>query len=156
MLDPDHPLPGSPTHVGFYVERAIQPPIARILADYEGLHFSRSTVEQLRSTGRANDAHAADLVHASINADDDHHNTTRRLLLLSSPTASETFTLRQPIENTRQHNGRPVAWTAGPRPVSLAALVTHPATTDQLDAADRPAEASASEAPDPATAGSVP
>ncbi len=136
VLNPDRVMPDDVTHVAFYSKGAIQPEVPGVIADHPGLLFSERTVQQLRATGDAGDARAAEVIAASLRADDAHVGTTQRVLVLSSPDDPRTTLLPGPVQNTKQRGEKKVAWMLGPRAVSYAALASGPATTDELDALD--------------------
>lgn len=133
VLDTDQRLDDAITHVGFY-HRSIQPYIARILDDHPNLLFSPSTMIQLRSTGKYIDAKVADLIAETLSTNTTMAGSTHRVLVLSNHTENATIKLPQPIKNTKQSRGKPVAWTIGPTVVPISALASGPATTDELDA----------------------
>lgn len=133
VLDSDQQLPDNVTHIAFY-NRSIQPVVPAILDDHPNRLFSASTCEQLRATGRSTNAVVADVISTAIRTDSTMVGSSHRVLVLSDPDAPETITLPEPIKNTKQNRGRPVAWTVGTRIVPVRALATAPATTDELDA----------------------
>ena len=136
VLDADQQLPSGLTHVGFYYDAEIQPEVPRVLADYPGLLYAASTAQQLRSTGKSLDARAAELIEHSTRLDDELAGTTHRLLILSDERSPDTLVLENPIENTKQKAGRPLAWTVAPRVVRFTSLLAQPTTTDELDATE--------------------
>jgi hypothetical protein len=133
IIEVDQQIPPGVTHVAFYVDGAIQPTIPKIEADYPGLLFSSSTVEQLRATGKAQDARVASLIEQSLRVEDVLAHLTHRLLLLSRPDDPVTMNLEQPIKNTKQRNGKPLAWTVGPKVVPLAIVAQQPRTTGEME-----------------------
>jgi len=133
VVDVDQQLPADVTHVGFYVDGAIQPTIPRIEADYPRLLFSSSTASQLQATGKQADARVAALIEESLRVEDVLAHGTHRLLLLSSPEDPLTILLDEPVRNTKQRNGKPLAWAVGPKVVRLAAISKGPKTTDALE-----------------------
>jgi hypothetical protein len=133
IIDVDQQVAPGVTHVAFYVDGAIKATIPKVEADYPGLLFSNSTAEQLRATGRAHDARVADLIEESLRVEDVLGHVTHRLLLLSRPDDLLTMTLEHPIKNTKQRNGKPLAWTVGPKVVPLAAIAEQPRTTEELE-----------------------
>jgi sugar/nucleoside kinase (ribokinase family) len=135
ILDVDQSLPDNLTHVGFYLDGAIQPPIPAIVADYPGLLLALSTADQLEQTGRPEDQRAAQLIRTLVSADESLADSTRRVLLLSAPDSDPaTLVLDRPIQNTKKHRtGRSLAWTVGPSVVRVSSLAHSPATTDELD-----------------------
>jgi 5S rRNA maturation endonuclease (ribonuclease M5) len=134
VLDVDDLLPADLTHVGFYVDGMIQPPIAAVVADYPGLLFSDATAAQLQRTGEPRDGRASKLLVDLIRVDESLADSTHRLLLLSPSDDPETLMLPAPVRNTKEHkDGRPLAWTVGPKLVRAASLSRNPATTDELD-----------------------
>lgn len=148
ILDVEQQLPDDLTHVGFYVDGAIATTVPAILRDYRGLSFSAASVEQLRSTDTLVDLQAADLIQESLRVGDDLAHTTQRVLLLSPPGDPRTLTLPQPVVNTMERAGRPVAWAFKERVVHYRALAAEPTTTteldefeDQIDESTRPAAA---------------
>jgi hypothetical protein len=126
-------IPPTVTHVAFYVDGAIQSVVPRIVADYPGLLFATSTVEQLRTTGSQADELAAQLIEASTQLDDDLVGTAHRVILLTAADAQDTLELPAPVRNTRQRDGRPLAWAIASRVVSYASLAEQPVTTEDLD-----------------------
>ena len=134
VLDPSEQLPPGITHVGFYA-RGIQPQIAAIVTDHPNLLLTPETAAQLRVTGREADARVAAVVEDAVRTERPEAGTSRRVLLLSGPDDDATIVLPQPVKNTKQINGKPVAWTLNRALVPLPALLTAPATTDELDAA---------------------
>ena len=52
---------------------------------------------------------------------------------MSGPDDEPTLLLDEPVKNTKQRDGRPLAWTVVPRIVRLDALARGPRTTDELD-----------------------
>lgn len=132
-LDVDQQLPSDLTHIGFYHDAMIQAVFPSVLADYPGLLYSASTVRQLLETNKELDRRAAGLIEQSIKLDDELAESTHRLLLLSEPTHPETFTLDEPIENTKQKAGRPLAWAISPQVIRWSSIAAGPATTDDLD-----------------------
>lgn len=133
ILDPEQQVPDSVTHLAFY-SRAIQDVVPAILDDHPNRLFAQGTCAQLRSTGKATDACVADLIEQAIRTDSSMVGTIQRVLVLSEPGAPETISLAQPIKNTKQTRGKPVAWTVGPRIVPVSALAANPQTTTDLDA----------------------
>lgn len=135
ILDVDQSLPDKLTHVGFYLDGAIQPPIPAIVADYPGLLLALSTADQLEQTGRPEDQRAAQLIRTLVSADESLADTARRVLLLSAPDSDPaTLVLDRPIQNTKKHRtGRSLAWTVGPSVVRVSSLAHSPETTDELD-----------------------
>ena len=119
------------THVGFY-SRAILPHVPLDLADHPNLQLSGTTSDN--SAKRAK-TWTAGWRSSSIGSSG-RTRTSRarpRVLLLSSAESEDTVILPDPIKNTKQLSGKPVAWTIGPRIVPLAALVSGVDTTDDLD-----------------------
>ena len=134
VLDPSEQLPTGITHVGFYA-RGIQPHVAAIVADHPNLLLTTETAAQLRATEREADARVAAVVEDAVRTERPEAGSSRRVLLLSGPEDDATIVLPQPIKNTKQIHGKPVAWTLSRALVPLPALLTAPATTDELDAA---------------------
>ena len=109
--------------------------VPAIVADYRGLLFGDSVAAQLRATGNAEDASAADFIDASLRAEDDLAGRTKRVLLLSAPDDPlRTLTLDEQVLNTTERDGRRLAWAVGPRVVRYEALARRPTTTTELDA----------------------
>lgn len=136
LVDVDQQIPTDVTNIGFYVDGAIQPMIPRIEADYPGLLLSASTAAQLRATGRDPDTKAAGLIEGFLRVEDALANSTHRVLLLSAADDPSTIILDQPVQNTKQRNNKPLAWTVGPRVVRLEALRRNPKTTEELEKFD--------------------
>jgi energy-coupling factor transporter ATP-binding protein EcfA2 len=134
VFDPARLLDDDVTHIAFYADAAIQPEVARVLADYRGLFVDPSTVAQLRASGREVDVRAAGVLNDALLRDDTLVGATIRLLLLSAPDDPETLILPQPVRNDLKRQGRPLAWTVGPRLTTFEALSTRPATTTDLEA----------------------
>jgi len=134
LLDPRHQqVPGSITHIGFYVRGAIQPTIPAIREVYTGLVLNETTVAQLKATGRDDDAQAAEVIRALLDTDESLHAIRHNLALLSRPADADTLVLETPVENTKRLHDRPLAWAVGPRLVPYAALAACPKTTDELE-----------------------
>jgi hypothetical protein len=133
IVDVDQQIPSDVSHIGFYTEGAVQPMIPRIEADYPGLLFSASTAKQLRATGKAADTRVAKLIENFLRVEDTLAQSTHHLLLLTPADDASTIILDQPVHNTKQRNGKPLAWTVGPKVVQLAALHRNPKTTDELE-----------------------
>lgn len=128
---PDGVDPGpNLTHVAFY-NRSVQPHVPAVLADLPNLLFAQATVEQLRETGKPADCKVADFIESALQSPGDV--AAGRVLLLSDPDDEDTLRLDHPVQNTKKINGRPVAWTIGPKLVPYRAFATEPGTTDELD-----------------------
>lgn len=135
VLDVEDAMPDQVSHVGFYADGAIGTLVPAIVADYRGLLFGDSVAAQLRATGNAEDASAADFIDASLRAEDDLAGRTKRVLLLSAPDDPlRTLTLDEQVLNTTERDGRRLAWAVGPRVVRYEALARRPTTTTELDA----------------------
>lgn len=135
ILGVDSQLPEGVTHIGFYSAAAIQPEIAKVVADYQGLLIDTGTEAQLRRTGKAPDERLAEIVQSLLGSDEALAGSTRRVLLLSGPDEPETLRLDNAIRNTKEVNGRRLAWAVAPRAVPYAAIAEGPQTTDELDEA---------------------
>ena len=135
LVDPTRQqFPETVTHVGFYVQAAIQPVIPAVRAVYEGIVLTETTAAQLAATGKDDDGCAAEVVRSLVAADDSLKGAVWRLVLLTPPGDPRTLHLDHEVRNTKQLNGRPLAWTVGPRLVPFAALAGGPATTEELEA----------------------
>jgi energy-coupling factor transporter ATP-binding protein EcfA2 len=134
LLPTDQNLPDDVRHVGFYAGGAVQPEFPAVVADHPHLLLAAAVADQLRGTGKAADERVARLIDELGRADATMTDKTYRVLLLSEPDDPATVVLAGPITNTKQRNGRPLAWTVGTRFVSMASLLAEPTTTDELDA----------------------
>lgn len=134
LADSSMSMIDSVTHVGFYADGEVKPELARILRRYTSIRFARTTVEQLREAGTDDDRMVAEVIARSLEADDGLVGSIRQVLLLSPQDGEETVKLGSAIPNTKERNGRPLAWTVGPRVVSLSTLLSEPASTSDLDA----------------------
>lgn len=133
VLGVDDAVPAGVGHVAFYVDGAIDPVIPAVTADYRGLLFSPSVAAQLRATGGPEDERAASLVDESLRVEDDFAGTARRVLLLSAPDDDRTLVLNSPVANTKERDGRPLAWAVSPKVVRWSSLAAGPTTTTDLD-----------------------
>lgn len=120
------------THVAFY-SRAIQPEVPHVEADHPNLLFSDETVAQLRGTGKDQDRRVAEFVERQLKREAERRGDSGRVLLLSAPEDDATLRLDEPVKNTKQIGGRPVAWAIGSTVVPYRALAAGPTTTDELD-----------------------
>jgi hypothetical protein len=138
LLRPGTPVPDDVTHVGFYVDGAIQGVVPRIEGDHPHLLFDARTAEGLAATGQPADARAAEVIQRVITADADQAGRTFRMLVLSAPDSPDTVRLAAPIRNTKTAgpSSRPLAWAVAPRVVPVAQLTSGIETIDELDALD--------------------
>ncbi|MCB1029204.1 MAG: hypothetical protein KDB24_15750 [Microthrixaceae bacterium] len=134
IMDHDFQLPGGVSHLAFY-SAGIQPEVPAIVDFHPNRLFSSETSRQLRTTGKPGDAVVADLIDDALQSDAAMVGSSFQVLVLSPPDAPETIVLDQPVKNTKKSNGRPIAWTVGPKVIPVQALRDGPSTTDELDAA---------------------
>ncbi|MGH8910431.1 MAG: hypothetical protein ACRD0K_29025, partial [Egibacteraceae bacterium] len=135
ITEPERTLAPDLSHLGFYVDGAIQPVIPRILARYNHIAFTAEVRDQLRATGRPSDARLADVIDRATVDGGGRAGQRWQVLLLSPADGDGTVTLQQPVTNTKTNaRGRPFAWTVGHRVTRLSALLQGPATTDELEA----------------------
>jgi hypothetical protein len=137
LLPTSQQVPDGVTHVGFYSSAAVQPTFPAIVANYPHLLLAAETAKQLRATGKEGDARVASLVEDVVRSDASLSDGTYRVLLLSGPDDEATVRLEQPIRNTKMHLDKRLAWTVGPRVVTMASLRAAPETTEELDALER-------------------
>ncbi|KAA3640807.1 MAG: hypothetical protein DWP92_02360, partial [Armatimonadetes bacterium] len=136
VLDTSVGLADNVSHIGFYADGEIKPEIPAIQQHYSSIRFDDVVVAQLRATGRQGDSEVASLIAQSLKIDDDLAGTTRQLIRLADPSDPASIAMGAPIANTKESNGRPLAWTIAPRIVRLSSLKGAPATTGELDKAE--------------------
>lgn len=131
---PDRPFHEQCRGMAFYKSQVIQPEVPEILDIRHGLTFSDETIKKLYESGNAEDRDVADLVQVLLEETDRKPGALFDVVLLSGPDDPRTFTLDNPITNTKKdHKGNPTPVTMGQyRYTSLELLKEHPSTTDQL------------------------
>jgi len=124
--------------IGFYADKAIQREIPKVMLRRDGVMFAREEAERLRSTGDRDDARLAEVVERHL-ADGIHgEGDVQQVFLLSPPDNPDTLTLKRPVVNTKKdHKGSPTAWVQKQRYTRANLLAHNPATTDDLDRAER-------------------
>jgi hypothetical protein len=121
--------PGRPfqhvEHVAFYAAGVIQPKVPRILR----------VVDSVRFDPDANvSPDLAPIIRQMVETGERQRGVMQKVFLLSAPTAPETITLPNPVENDlRARSGRTVAFTQNQRYVSLERLRAA-RRTSELDA----------------------
>jgi hypothetical protein len=137
VCQPGRAFAGGITHLGFYAQGAIRPEIARIVYREDNVTFSSQEADARADSGSDHDQQMADVIRRLLDDGPRTEGNAYQVFLLSGPDEPGTVKLPQAIVNTtKAASGRSWAWTLGQRYTSLESLLTHPATTTELDATD--------------------
>jgi len=111
------------THLGFYTDSAIQREVPMVEGREFAVPFTRTEIDRRRQTRNSVDGRIATLIETLLESDSRQEGSEYQVFLLSDRNSPATVKLPAPIMNDqRDVNDQPVAWTMGQRYVALEQL----------------------------------